>query len=108
MSMIDLQRIRHPRASGSIVHMEAQLMMILSGSFIGFLPEQAALPYVRSKQMRAIKRDIYKFSSKHYVAFRTIDEKNRIINTFVDEIDLARRPARNGYSAAATDPAPRR
>ncbi|WP_242012968.1 LysR family transcriptional regulator [Acetobacter sicerae] len=82
----DLQRIRHPRASGSIVHMEAQLMMILSGSFIGFLPEQAALPYVRSKQMRAIKRDIYKFSSKHYVAFRTIDEKNRIINMFVDEI----------------------
>ncbi|NHN89527.1 LysR substrate-binding domain-containing protein [Acetobacter conturbans] len=82
----DLQRIRHPRASGSIVHMEAQLMMILSGSFIGFLPEQSALPYVKNNQMRAIKQSIYNFSSQHYVAFRNIDKNNRIINVFVNEI----------------------
>ncbi|GBQ25800.1 transcriptional regulator [Acetobacter estunensis NRIC 0472] len=82
----DLQRIRHPRASGSIVHMEAQLMMILSGRFIGFLPEQSARPYVKTKQMRAIKHNIYTFSSQHYVAFRNIDKNNCLINVFIDEI----------------------
>ena len=40
----DLYRADHPRATGHVVQMEAQVMLILSGHFIGFLPATSANP----------------------------------------------------------------
>ncbi|MBO1328894.1 LysR family transcriptional regulator [Acetobacter suratthaniensis] len=82
----DLQRINHPRASGSIVHMEAQLMMILSGRFIGFLPEQSAAPYRREGRLRPIQPSVYYFVSQHYIAFRAIDQSRNVLQIFIREL----------------------
>ena len=51
----DLFRVGHPRAGASIIHMEAQLMLILSGHFIGFLPDHIAESWVQTGALRAIK-----------------------------------------------------
>ena len=79
----DLFRVGHPRAGASTVDMEAQLMMILSGRFIGFLPDHFAARWVRDGQMRAIKPRTYTFSSTHNVAYRRTDAGRPLIQAFL-------------------------
>ncbi|TNC59852.1 LysR family transcriptional regulator [Rubellimicrobium roseum] len=78
----DLYRVGHPKASASVVHMEAQLMLILSGRFIGFLPCHFADFYITTGQLRPIKPDIFHFTSMHNVAFREQDRDNVLISGF--------------------------
>ncbi len=79
----DLYRANHPRASGQVVQMEAQVMMILSGRFIGFLPRHIADDWVKQKQMRELKPSTYQFLSTHFAAYRRSDEKRPLITSFV-------------------------
>ncbi|MDR3495665.1 MAG: LysR family transcriptional regulator [Ancalomicrobiaceae bacterium] len=81
----DLYRIGHPRAAASVLQMEAQAMLILSGRFIGFLPCHYAEPQVAAGRMRAVQRDRYGFSSQHHVAHRRGDSDRPLIAAFVDE-----------------------
>jgi DNA-binding transcriptional LysR family regulator len=80
----DLFRVGHPRAAASILHMEAQLMMILSGHFIGFLPDHYADPWVKDGVMRAIKPRTYTFRSLHNIAFRKSDAERPVIRAFLE------------------------
>jgi DNA-binding transcriptional LysR family regulator len=82
----DLYRVNHPRASASILHMEAQEMMILSGRFIGFLPEHLGDKWKAQNKMRTIKPRIFNFVSTHYAAVRTEDRTNPVIRPFLDEL----------------------
>ncbi|TNC71741.1 hypothetical protein FHG71_09950 [Rubellimicrobium roseum] len=59
----DLYLVGHPRASASVVHMEAQLMLILSGRFIGFLPCHFAASHVAAGRLRAVKPRMFNFTS---------------------------------------------
>jgi DNA-binding transcriptional LysR family regulator len=79
----DLYLVGHKRASASVVHMEAQLMLILSGNFIGFLPCHFALQWVESGEMRAIKPRAYAFSSMHKVAYRKADAGRLLVQAFL-------------------------
>lgn len=79
----DLYLVGHPRASASVVHMEAQLMLILSGNFIGFLPCHFAAPWVEAGEMRAIKPRAYAFSSTHKVAYRKADAGRSLVQAFL-------------------------
>lgn len=79
----DLYRVGHPRASASVVQMEAQLMMILSGSFIGFLPDHYAQRWIKDGLMRAIKPRTYNFISNHYIAYRQADAEKPILAAFL-------------------------
>lgn len=82
----DLYRVNHPRASGSILQMEAQEMMILSGRFIGFLPAHMGEKWTARNQMRAIKPRVFNFISHHYVAVRTEDRTHPVIRPFLAEL----------------------
>lgn len=82
----DLYRANHPRASASVIHMEAQAMLILSGCFIGFLPRHMGESYVERGLMRAIRPQTFHFFSQHYVAYRTSDSKNELLRRFVTEV----------------------
>ncbi len=86
----DLYRVGHPRAGASVVHMEAQAMLILSGLFIGFLPCHFAASFVRAGQMRAIKPDSFHFSSLHSIAFRKADEERALVSSFVGVLEAIR------------------
>lgn len=79
----DLYRVGHPKAGASIAHMEAQLMMILSGRFIGFLPDHYAERWVRDGLMRAIKPRTYNFKSLHSIAYRATDAERPLIAAFL-------------------------
>ena len=79
----DLYRADHPRATGQVVQMEAQVMMILSGRFIGFLPRHVADGWVRQGLMRELKPQTYQFQSSHFVAYRKSDDNRPIVRSFV-------------------------
>lgn len=80
----DLFRVGHPRAAASIMQMEAQLMMILSGHFIGFLPDHYADRWVKDGMMRAIRPRSYTFRSFHNIAFRKSDAERPVIKAFLE------------------------
>lgn len=94
----DLYRVGHPRAGASTVDMEAQLMLILTGKFIGFLPDHFAQPWVRDGQLRAIKPRTYQFSSTHNIAYRKSDRERPLIRAFLAGLPptKSRRPAAAG------------
>lgn len=79
----DLYRVGHPRASASVVHMEAQLMLILSGRFIGFLPCHFAEFYVADGRLRPIKPETFHFTSMHNIAYRERDENRALVSRFL-------------------------
>ena len=80
----DLYRVEHPRASGSVNHMEAQVMLILSGRFIGFLPTHIG----EREELRALKPEIYRFSSLHVAAYRTEDGERPLVRAFLDALKV--------------------
>lgn len=79
----DLYRADHPRAMGQVVQMEAQVMMILSGRFIGFLPRHVADGWARQGLMRELKPQAYQFQSSHFAAYRKSDDDRPIVRSFV-------------------------
>jgi LysR family transcriptional regulator, transcriptional activator for bauABCD operon len=82
----DLYRLNHPRPAGTVVHMEAQVMMVLSGRFIGFLPRHIGEDWVRRGLMRALKPESYGFASQHFLAVRMVDASRPLVSTFVNEL----------------------
>lgn len=82
----DLYRVGHPRAGAFIVDMEAQLMLLLSGQFIGFLPDHLAGRWVRDNQLRAIKPRTYWFNSLHNIAYRQSDAERPLIQAFLKSL----------------------
>ncbi len=79
----DLYRADHPRATGQVVQMEAQVMMILSGRFIGFLPRHVAEGWIRQGLMRELKPQTYQFQSSHFAAYRKSDDNRPVVRSFV-------------------------
>lgn len=79
----DLYRVGHPRATGQVVQMEAQVMLILSGRFIGFLPRHIGESWSRQDLMREIKPQTYQFVSSHFAAYRKIDDDRPLVRSFV-------------------------
>ena len=79
----DLYRADHPRATGQVVQMEAQVMLILSGRFIGFLPRHIGESWARQDLMREIKPQTYQFQSSHFAAYRKSDSDRPLVRSFV-------------------------
>ena len=82
----DLYRTDHPRPSGTVMHMEAQVMMILSGGFIGFLPRHIGDFWAGRGDMRALKPTVYTFASQHFAATRSSDAPRPLVQSFLQEI----------------------
>lgn len=103
----DLYRVGHPRASASTVNMEAQVMLVLSGEFVGFLPCHMGDAWVERGLMRALRRQTYQFRSQHFVAFRHADAERPIVRAFVAELHRQnaagrRRTRRSARAAGAS------
>ncbi len=84
----DLYRVNHSRASASVMHMEAQVMLILSGNYIGFLPCHIADPYITEAQMRILRPQKYQCLAQLYAAFRQADKDIPLIKKFLPEIHI--------------------
>ncbi len=79
----DLYRADHPRASGHVLQMEAQEMLILSGRFVGFLPRHIGETWARQDLMRELKPQTYQFQSTHFAAYRKSDGARPLVRNFV-------------------------
>jgi DNA-binding transcriptional LysR family regulator len=82
----DLYRVNHPRASATVIHMEAQAMLILSGQFIGFLPRHIGDGYAEREQMRVLRPQTYHFDSQHFAAYRRSEAEQPLIKIFLREL----------------------
>lgn len=79
----DLYYVGHSRAGAAIEAMEAQLTLILSGQFIGFLPRHFAEPWVLRGQLRPILTESHSFDSMQRIAYRRQSIGSPIIDAFL-------------------------
>ncbi|WP_309390880.1 LysR family transcriptional regulator [Chelatococcus sambhunathii] len=82
----DLYRVNHPRASASILHMEAQTMLILSGRFVGYLPRHIGEHWAEQGLMKAVRAESYGFESQHFIATRNVKGDAPHVDAFVEEL----------------------
>ena len=102
----DLYRVNHPRASASVVQMEAQSMLVLSGHYIGFLPRHIGDGFAAEGRMRAIRPEVYSFDSQHFAATRKNEANAPLVRAFVAELKRQARPGARGDAAAKPARAP--
>lgn len=102
----DLYRVNHPRASASVMQMEAQSMLILSGHYIGFLPRHIGEGFVERDQMRALRPKIYGFESQHFAAMRKHEADAPLIRAFVDELKQQAAASAEGAAKERQHPVP--
>lgn len=82
----DLYRVGHPRASGAVTQAEAQVMMLLSNRFIGFLPCHIAEEWVSKGRLHRLRHRGYEFESQHFAAFRKVDTDRELVRVFLEAV----------------------
>ncbi len=62
---------------------EALGMMVLSGQYIGFLPDHYAKRFIDNGDMRALCTDVFMYQSDHYAIARRSPKMSRRVKTFL-------------------------
>lgn len=85
----DLKRIGHRHAEATVETMEAQLILILSGAFVGYLPAHYAQEWVRSGKLKVLWDRKLSYDSPFFavgLAARTANPiARRFVSILVDE-----------------------
>ncbi|MGI0526854.1 LysR family transcriptional regulator [Rhizobium giardinii] len=81
---IKIFAISSPHATVS--SMEAEALLILSGCYLGYLPEHYAAQFVRAGRMRLIRPNLFAYKAKFQVAALEDWKSRPIVRTFVDVI----------------------
>jgi len=90
----DLSNLEGVRATASVSSMEAQLMMILSGHYVGYLAEHYAAPWISRGVIRAFSHPQLTFSTRFYLAWPSGRQLPILMKAFTSEL-LAQVAARN-------------
>jgi DNA-binding transcriptional LysR family regulator len=64
--------------------MEAQLILILSGAYIGYLPEHFAQPWVQQGRLKVLRPDTFGYQAPFSVALRRGRTREPLVQTFRD------------------------
>ena len=70
--------------SADVYDEEALAALILSGRYIGFLPDHYAKNFVERGEMRRIRSDIYHYQSDHTAIVRYTPKPSRLVETFLE------------------------
>lgn len=73
--------IASPRAI--VNDMESEAKLILSGRYLGYLPDHYALPYVERGRMRAIRSDIFAYKAPFQVVYDPARMQGGIVQLFL-------------------------
>ena len=84
---IKIFAIASPHATVS--NMEAEAYLILSGSYLGYLPDHYAAPFVRDGRMRLIKPNLFSYKAKFQLATLEDWKARPVIKAFVEIIGKA-------------------
>jgi DNA-binding transcriptional LysR family regulator len=95
LHQFDLKRIGHHGAEATVEMMESQLILILSGVFIGYLPAHYAAAWVARGELRALRDAQYSYHSTFYVVTPRGGAENPLVNRFRTAI-LAASPLARG------------
>jgi DNA-binding transcriptional LysR family regulator len=102
LHQFDLKRIGHHGEAATVEIMEAQLILVLSGAFIGYLPAHYAQAWVERGELRALRDEYYAYNSAFYLVTQRGGAESPLIQRFVAAILSARRTARLPEPAAAS------
>jgi LysR family transcriptional regulator, transcriptional activator for bauABCD operon len=91
LHQFDLKRIGHHGEAATVEIMEAQLILVLSGAFIGYLPAHYAQPWVDRGELRALRDEHYAYDSAFYLVTQRGGAESPLIQRFVAAILDTRR-----------------
>ena len=99
LHQFDLKRIGHHGAEATVEMMDSQLILILSGGFIGYLPAHYAKPWVDAGDLRTLKDAHYSYRSTFYVVTQRGGAENPLVQRFRGAI-LAATPLARAQAGA--------
>jgi len=68
----------------TVYDQEAIVHLLLSGRYVGYLPDHYAKPFVEQGQIRAIGTDIFQYSCEFLAITRTSPKPSRAVQVFMD------------------------
>ncbi|GAB3629687.1 LysR family transcriptional regulator [Pandoraea terrae] len=81
-NQVELVRHGFKRTEATVDNMEGQLILILSGAYIGFLPEHFAQPWVEQGRLRALIPATYGYQAPFSLALRRGRAKDPLVQKF--------------------------
>jgi DNA-binding transcriptional LysR family regulator len=78
----DVYRFGKATANAAVSNMEAQEILVLSGRYVGFLPDHAAARWVSAGRMRAVRPADWGMTSRFMVAFDPAGELRALKRAF--------------------------
>lgn len=85
----EVRRLGLARADTSADQMEAQLILILSGRYLGFLPLHYARPWVEDDRLKEISRDRLAYEADFYLVTRRGGQQVPAVRAFVEDVHAA-------------------
>ncbi|MCP6330133.1 substrate-binding domain-containing protein, partial [Klebsiella pneumoniae] len=80
----ELARHGFKHSAATVESMEAQLILVLSGAYIGYLPEHYAQPWVEQKRLRGLLPATFGYQAPFSMILRRGRAKEPLILTFRD------------------------
>lgn len=80
----DLRRIGHRGAEATVETMEAQLILILSGEFIGYLPAHYARPWEAGGELRRLNEPAFGYASPFFAVRTQAAFDNPLVRAFLE------------------------
>ena len=81
---MDLSQQMHLSRKATGYDQESIATLILSGKFLGFLPDHYAEPFVRQGQMRAVKPALFRYDCRFFSIVRRSPQPSRATRAFQD------------------------
>lgn len=82
----DLSRLEIPHAAASVNHMEAQLLLILSGGYLGFLPAHYARQWVTERRLEPVLEAELSYSAQIQLVMRKGVRLTAVVKTFIQDL----------------------
>jgi len=89
LQQTDLSHFAQHSNTASVSNMEAQAILITSGSFMGFLPVHYATQWVERNEMRAFDHLGLHWNSDFQLAVRASPAPKNIVKVFINDIEQA-------------------
>jgi DNA-binding transcriptional LysR family regulator len=82
----DLSRLGVEREAAAVEIMEAQATLILSGAYLGFLPEHYAAAWVAEGRLRRLLPEALSYSAPFSIIYRRSSAELQVVRQFIDDV----------------------
>lgn len=88
-NLTELQHFRGAQMGATASNMEAQAMFVLSGHFIGYLPDHFAQYWVDRGALRPLLRETTRIASPFHIVTRQNERRSLLLRSFIRELVAA-------------------